>query len=70
MGISESRGQLARSLKDLLGQWAEAKTQWQDAMSAGFEKTYLDPLELDARNAASALDHIAAILHQARSECE
>lgn len=70
MGVYESRGQLTRAIKDLLGHWADAKMNWQDPRSAELEKSCLQPLEMDTRNAASALDHVATILHQARRDCE
>ena len=70
MGVYEGQGQLARAMKDLLMRWAEAKSHWDDANSAQVEKTLLEPLELDVRNATAAMAQMAQMLQQARRDCE
>ena len=69
MGVYEGRGQLAKGMKDLLHRWQETKSTWDDAMSAQIEKDYLVPLEMDLRNAVSAMEHIAQVLAQIKSDC-
>ena len=70
MGMQESRGKLAHSIKDLLALWAHTKTQWNDANTERFEETFLRPLEIDLRGTAGAMDHMAAMLTQIRHQCE
>jgi len=70
MGVFEGRGTLSKALKQLLLRWQEARTSWNDAASVHFEKKFLDPLEADLRQAVSAMDHMAAVLAQARRDCE
>ena len=70
MGVYEGRGQLAKSMKDLMLRWCETKMTWDDAMARGIEKDVLAPLEADLRNAASAMDHMAVLLNQIHRECE
>jgi hypothetical protein len=70
MGLYEGRGQLGKAMKALLLRWNETKASWDDARSDDFEKTYLVPLEMDLRNAVSAMDHMGVILHQIRRDCE
>jgi len=70
MGVYEGQGQLARAMKDLLARWAEAKSNWDDANSAQIEKSLLEPLELDVRNAMAAMTQMAQMLQQAERDCE
>jgi hypothetical protein len=69
MGVYEGRGQLAKAIKQLMGQWNEVKQGWDDPLSHAMEKEHLVPLEIDLRNAVSALDHIAQVLATARRDC-
>ena len=70
MGVYEARGQLSKAIKDLMLRWNEAKMDWDDAAARAFEKDVLEPLERDAKNAASAMDSAAEVLAQVRRECE
>jgi hypothetical protein len=69
MGVYEGRGQLGKSLKELLARWAETRREWDDAVSASFEEKYLVPLERDLGTATAAMDHAAQVLSQARRDC-
>lgn len=69
MGVYEGRGQLSKSMKELSLRWNETKTTWNDVRAAEFEKNFLEPLEMDLRNAVSAMDHMAVLLNQIRSAC-
>ena len=70
MGVYEGRGQLSKGIKQLLLRWAEVRTSWNDAAAEHFEKKFLEPLEIDLRNAFSAMDHMATVLGQVRRDCE
>ena len=70
MGVYEGRGQLSRAMKDLFQRWHETKVDWDDKNSAHFQKTVLEPLEYDVRNATSAMDHMSQLLAQIRRDCE
>ncbi len=69
MGVYEGRGQISKSMKDLLHLWIQTKGQWDDVMSEQVEKDYLVPLEMDVRNALGAMEHIAQVLAQVKSDC-
>jgi hypothetical protein len=69
MGVYEGRGQVAKSMKELLGHWQETRRSWNDAMSEQIEKDCLVPLEMDVRSAVGAMEHIAQILQQIKSDC-
>lgn len=70
MGVYEGRGQLTRAIKDLLLRWGEVSVSWRDSRAEDFHKRTLEPLEMDVRNATSAMDHVAAVLQQVRRDCE
>jgi hypothetical protein len=70
MGLQESRGKLARSMKDLLAQWSLTRASWNDANAERFEREVLHMLEMDLRNAAGAMDQMGALLAQIRSQCD
>jgi hypothetical protein len=70
MGLQDDRATLGKAMKALMMCWAETKSQWNDIMSHNFEKNRLEPLEVDLRSAASAMDHMAQIVNQARRDCQ
>ena len=70
MGLTESRGKLSRSVKDLRAQWSLVRASWNDANAERFEREILTMLEMDLRNAAGAMDQMGALIAQIRSQCE
>ena len=70
MGVYESRGQLAKLMKELGDKWADTRTDWDDVVSEAFEKRFLEPMEADLRNAMGAMDHMALLLSQIRRDCQ
>ncbi|HEY8665501.1 MAG TPA: hypothetical protein VIL86_02495 [Tepidisphaeraceae bacterium] len=70
MGVYEGRGALSKAIKELMLRWNETKLHWDDAVSERFEEAHLAPLEMDLRNATSAMDHMAVLLSQIRRDCE
>jgi hypothetical protein len=70
MGVYEGRGQLSKAIKQVQMRWQEATSSWNDAASAQFEKKFLEPLDADLRTAATAMDHMAAVLVQVRRDCQ
>lgn len=70
MGVYEGGGQLAKALRQLLGQWEETRMAWDDAQAREFEDTYLVPLQMELRKTSAAMSHVAAILEKIRRDCE
>ena len=70
MGVYESRGQLAKLMKELGDKWADTKMDWDDVVSERFEKRFMDPLEQDLRNATGAMDQMGILLSQIRRDCQ
>ena len=69
MGVYEGRGQLSKALKDLMTHWHETRLSWDDAQARRFEEQLLVPIQLDVRQAESAMDHMAVLLSQAKHDC-
>ena len=70
MGVHESRGNLAKAMKELNLRWQETREGWNDAQAEEFEKRYLQELESNLRTAGTAMDQIAILLSQVRRDCE
>ena len=70
MSVHESRGNLAKALKELSLRWAEARQNWDDAQALDFEDKYMRELEANLRSAGSAMDQMAVLLTQAKRDCE
>jgi hypothetical protein len=69
MGVYEGRGQLTKAFKALMLHWHETRMSWDDAQAKRFEENVLVPLQMDLRQAESAMDHMATLLHQAKHDC-
>lgn len=70
MGVYEGRGTLGKAMKQLQQHWAETKMSWDDVRSREFEQRFLAPLEMDLKNALSAMDQAAVLLARIRQECQ
>ena len=70
MSVYESRGQIAKAIKNLTLRWQETRGDWNDAVSHAFEKDFLEPLEMDVKNAMGVMDQMNGLLMQIRKECE
>jgi hypothetical protein len=70
MGMQEARGTLAKSFKELMLRWNEARAQWDDVQAEQFEETFLTNLESDLKVTGSAMEQMAVLLHQVRRDCE
>ena len=70
MGVYEGRGQLGKSSKELMNAWMECKAAWRDQNAERFEKKHLIPLEMDLRNAVSAMDVMAQLISAIKRDCE
>ena len=70
MSLYESRGNLQKSLKDLIQKWAVVKAEWHDEQAASIEEEVLYPLERDVRSAGEAMDLMKGIVTAARRDCQ
>ena len=57
-------------MKDLTARWSDVRVHWNDDRAEEIEKTLLQPMEMDLRFAANAMDQLAILLSQAKRECE
>lgn len=70
MSVQASQGQISKAMKTLHLRWQETRGDWDDSVSRAFEKDFIEPLEMDVRNAMGAMDQINGVLQQARRACE
>lgn len=69
MGVYEGGGQLSKAMRQLIGRWEETRAAWDDAQAREFEDKCLIPLQMDLRNAMTAMGHMAAVLEKIKREC-
>jgi hypothetical protein len=70
MGVYEGRGQLGKSMKELMNAWLETRSSWKDANADRFEKKHLVGLEMDLRQAVSAMDVMSQLISAIKRDCE
>ena len=70
MCVYEARGSLENAIKELMIKWTQTKASWDDPMSRSFEEKFLQHLQMDMRNAVSAMDQMAVLLAQIHRDCE
>jgi thymidylate synthase len=69
MGMTEGRGSLSKSIKELRMHWLETKSQWRDANAQTFENRFLAQWEMDAKAALNGMDQMAHVLQRIKSDC-
>lgn len=69
MSASENRLQLEEAYRELLHQWEETRSAWQDAKALEFEQRYLAPVRPDLMLALEAVRDLGRLIDQARDAC-
>jgi hypothetical protein len=70
MGMHEGRARLGKTVKELQMRWNEARTHWNDSTAKAFEIQHLVNMDLDAKQAANAMDSMIQVLQQIKRDCE
>ncbi|GJM19597.1 MAG: hypothetical protein DHS20C14_18100 [Phycisphaeraceae bacterium] len=70
MSLQGGRGMIVDARRDLLARWDRVTDVWDDANARAFEKRYIEPVDRHVRQAAEAMEKLAAVLDRARRECE
>lgn len=70
MSLPAGMARMERARKDLLDQWRRANQGWQDANAKQFEEHVIQAIDADLRQAVSAMQQMAAMVDQARRDCE
>ncbi len=70
MSLHSAQAKLSRGLKDLRTHWSRARQDWNDPMSARFERDTLVPLEKRIRTAIGAMSQMNDVLNRVRRDCE
>jgi hypothetical protein len=69
MALHTGSSKLGLALKTLRLRWEETKEQWKDPVSQAFEANQMTPLERQILATLRAIDRLAQVIDQARSEC-
>jgi hypothetical protein len=70
MSLEGGRARLSSALQTLTARWEGTEPHWQDPMKVQFVEQLLTPLQEQAAAALEAIDHMDAVLHQMRRDCE
>ena len=70
MSLQSSRAKIQRLTKDLMVQWNQTKTLWNDPVSRRFETEYLLPLDRAVTASAEAMDSMHEIVSRAKRDCD
>jgi hypothetical protein len=57
-------------MKELMNAWLETRSSWKDANAERFEKKHLVPIEMDLRQAVSAMDVMSQLISAIKRDCE
>jgi len=70
MGLLEARGNMNKSLKDLMLKWQLTRGDWADDVSERFQEQYIEPIEAAVRMAVSAMDQSAQMISRVDRDCK
>jgi len=70
MSLRVAEKQLRDAHAKLSVRWSDASARWADATSERFRRDYLEPAEPRLRRASTAMERMAMVVAQVRSECE
>ena len=61
---------LSALTKELLAQWSEAKSHWDDAKSGEFERKYLQELVAGVDRSVTVIEQLDKLFAKIRKDCE
>ena len=67
--LSAGAGALRQALQLLRLRWADAKAQWNDAVSQEFEEKYIAELERACQDAVEHINRLAHVFSKCHQEC-
>jgi hypothetical protein len=68
--LATGANRLQLSYQALKVAWRNTADQWNDAVRAEFEATYLEPMEPEIKSAVDAIRRMDQVLAKAYRECE
>ncbi len=68
MGLQDSAGAIARTLKEVEMAWLDAQRDWKDGVAERFESKYIQPLAGDGKQAISAMSALQTTMNKIRSD--
>lgn len=69
MSVNDAHARLSKAGRELLLQWNDLRTGWQDEAAENFGCRYIEPLENELRKSAMALEQLAALSAKIKSQC-
>ena len=66
MSMQEAQGNLAKATQELMLHWQRTREVWRDGRAEAFERTVIEPLAGDVKQALSAMARMHASLQQAK----
>ena len=69
MSVKDAHARLSQVTKELGRNWSDMRLSWRDQMADGFEKSYIEPLELELRKSKSAMEQLGTLMARIKSDC-
>lgn len=70
MSIKASAGNIGQAVKNLMLEWDQTRSSWNDAKAQEFGKKFLDDLPGHVVRATSVMEELDKLLNKVRSDCE
>jgi hypothetical protein len=70
MSLKGSAGNLVQAVKDLMFEWEQTKSSWNDMKSREFERKFLEDLPSHTVRATAVMEELDALLKKVRNDCE
>lgn len=70
MSLVECRGQITKSMRELMTRWESVQGEWKDTQAENFHRQYLLEFENLVRKAVSAMDHMNVVINKTVKDCE
>jgi len=69
MNLHDGKSKVADAALKLRASWADAQSEWNDAVSRDFEENHLAPLEPKINTVLRAVERMQELLSRVEQEC-
>ena len=70
MSVKASAGNLGQAVKELMFEWDQVKSYWNDVKSREFEHKFLEDLPANVVRTVAVMQELDVLLNKVRSDCE
>jgi len=70
MSLKGSASNLVQAVKELMFEWDQTKSYWNDVKSREFEHKFLEDLPGHTVRATAVMEELDALLKKVRNDCE